>query len=183
MSLVIAPIVEGHGDFEAVPVLLRRLLPPEVRIARPVRCPRSKFSASLEFLRYVRIARANIQPAERGTILILIDADEDCPAQLGPQLLVAAQSAAVDARVLVSLAKREFECWLVGGLDSASVEDPESVGKPKHRLAELNGGRYKETADQAKFTARINIERLSQRSQSFRRLTMRLAALLSIENT
>lgn len=178
MSIVIAPIVEGHGDVEAVPTLLR-MLSPEVRIARPVRCPRSKYSIAHELERYVRIARANIHPHETGVILILIDADGDCPAELGPQLVASAKSAATDARVLVALAKHEYECWLVGGLAECGIEDPESAGKPKQRLAELNSGRYKETVDQAKFTAKIDTDRLARRAPSFSRLVKHLKQLSS----
>ena len=44
--MVVVPIVEGHGDVAAVPVLLRRLVDvaqawDEVRIGVPIRCKRS----------------------------------------------------------------------------------------------------------------------------------------------
>ena len=83
MSFVVAPIVEGHGDVQALPVLLR-MIDPTLQIARPVRFPRSKLIKQEHLVRAAAIAAANI--IDRGAIFLLIDADEDCAAQLGPEL-------------------------------------------------------------------------------------------------
>lgn len=176
MSFTIASIVEGHGDEPSLPVLLRRLVP-TARVARPVRFPKTKLLAAEGLTRAVAIARANIRKGEAGMILVVIDADEDCAAELGPGLLQRVKASAYDVECFVALAVHEFESWIVGGHPELDVEDPESAGKPKDRIAQVNGGRYKETVDQPRFTAAIDPERLRARSPSFRRLIERLEAV------
>ena len=51
--MVVVPIVEGHGEVAAVPVLLRRLVDAAsawnaVRIGAPIRCNRSQLAKQSE---------------------------------------------------------------------------------------------------------------------------------------
>ena len=172
MIRVVAPIVEGHGDVQAVPVLLRKLNP-EVRIAPPVRFPKSKLMLEADLARAVKIARANIDAPEFGLLLLLLDADEDCPAIEGPRLLQTMRSAAWNVPCFVAFAKREFESWIIGGNSRFGDLDPDAIGAAKARIVQVNGGRYKETVDQAALTSHIDIARLEQCSASFRRLAVR----------
>lgn len=53
--MVVVPIVEGHGDAAAVPVLLRRLVDAAqawdaVRIGQPIRCKRSQLVDQAELI-------------------------------------------------------------------------------------------------------------------------------------
>ena len=83
--MVIQPIVEGHGDVAAFPVLLRRLVEEaqawEVGIGRPIRRRRNQLVQKAEVELAVRLAL--LQP-DCGGVLILFDGDSDCPAELGP---------------------------------------------------------------------------------------------------
>jgi hypothetical protein len=176
VSFTIASIVEGHGDEPSLPLLLRRLLP-TARVARPVRFPKTLLLTDEGLKRAVAIARANIRHGEFGMVLLVIDADEDCAAELGPTLLDKVRASAHDVDCFVALAVHEFESWIVGGHPDIDVEDPESAGKPKDRIAQVNSGRYKETVDQPRFTAAIDPDRLRARSPSFRRLIERLEAI------
>ncbi|MBK9129079.1 MAG: hypothetical protein IPM13_14950 [Phycisphaerales bacterium] len=174
MSVEVAPIVEGHGDVEAVPVLLR-LIEPRVDVKRPVRFPRARLLEEQELIRAGRIAASNITGA--GAVLLVIDADEDCAADLGSRLETILTRALQGVTCRVALAVREFEAWIVGGDAGYNVDNPDEVGRLKGRIAARHG-RYKETADQARFTARIDVARLQASSRSFRRLQACIAAIV-----
>ena len=45
-------------------------------------------------------------------ILVLIDSDDDCPRDLGPELTARAKQARTDLHIAVILAHREYESWL-----------------------------------------------------------------------
>jgi hypothetical protein len=116
MSVHFACIVEGHGEVQAVPVLLRRLastLDPalSLQVAQPIRVTKSKLLRPRELERTVELAARKVGSA--GAIFILLDSDDDCPATLGPELLQRARAARGDVPIAVVLAKREFEAWFV----------------------------------------------------------------------
>lgn len=181
MRLAIASIVEGHGDVEALPALLGKLAP-GVEIKRPVRVPKSKLISAAgtanqdEVSRAVAIAVANIPHDVRGLLLLVLDADSDCAAEIGPSLLAAMNAA--DHRgtreCFVAIAKKEFESWLLGGLLESDESDPDGFGNPKGRVGQLNGGRYKETIDQPRLAKRVIIDQLESRSPSFQRLATQI---------
>jgi hypothetical protein len=80
-------VIEGHGEVEAVPLLVRRICQElyfdfSVQTSRPVRVTKSKLLRGDELERAVRLAVANTE--SQGPVLIVFDADDDCPATLGP---------------------------------------------------------------------------------------------------
>jgi predicted nuclease with TOPRIM domain len=85
-SPVLVPIVEGHSEVESIPVLLRRLLSEksryDIKIARPLRVGRYKVVRAGEFERAIELARR--RPEGCDAILLLLDADDDCPKDLAP---------------------------------------------------------------------------------------------------
>src|SRR5205823_648249 len=52
---------------------------------------------------------------DRGLVLLLIDAEHDCPAELAPKLLEAAKSVRGDVDISCVIAKRMLENWIVAG--------------------------------------------------------------------
>jgi hypothetical protein len=85
-----------------------------------------------------REVESNSWVGPSGGILVLLDADDDCPAELAPALLNRARSARPDRRVSVVLAKREFEAWFLASAqslagrfsspaDMEAPDDPEGV--------------------------------------------------------
>lgn len=78
----IQPIVEGYGEVQALPILLRRLRDQasawDVEIKRPMRCNRSELVGQPKLEKMVKAAR--YQP-DCNAILILFDGDRDCPAE------------------------------------------------------------------------------------------------------
>jgi len=94
MSRVVA-IVEGAGEVAALPVLLRRLTDWKtpgtyVDVATPIRVRRDRFlNREEEFARHMLLAAAKC--GDDGWILVVLDADDDCPAELAPAILNRAQ--------------------------------------------------------------------------------------------
>lgn len=147
--LEIIPIVEGHGEVQAVPILLRRIaakiMPGEsVRIPPPVRVRRQRVVRTGELEQAVEVAVKVSGPDAR--ILILLDANGDCPAELGPALLQRAEAVRSDRTIRVVLAKSEYECWFAAAADSISghcriaskvapPDDPEAIRDVKHWLS------------------------------------------------
>ena len=167
--LRIVPIVEGHGEVESVRILIHRIwaeclpaLPLEV--LRPIRIPRSKLVKDGELERAVTLAR--LQTDDNDGVLVLIDADDDCPKQSAPQLLERARKVGVARRVSVVLARREYEAWFLAAAvsirgqrrlppDLVSPPDPEYVTDAKGWLSERMIGTsvYSPTLDQPALTA------------------------------
>jgi hypothetical protein len=86
-------IVEGHGEVSAVPVLVRRIaerVAPDVvpDVPRPIRVARHKLLRERELERTIELAARQCGPDD--TILVLFDADDDCPRELAPRVLARA---------------------------------------------------------------------------------------------
>lgn len=143
---VVASIVEGDGEVAALPVLLRRLnawLTPELmpEIPKPIRVRRDRFLNREEELgRHLLLAAA--KSGKDGWILILLDADYDCPAELGSQVLERARRVVPHRPVSVVLANREYEDWFLAAAsslngkrgfadDDSDILDPEALTKRK----------------------------------------------------
>lgn len=99
MGTSVGCIVEGHGEVEAVPVLIRRIaaaVDPTLvlRIPHPIRIPRSRLVKPGELERAVELAARQV--GARGAVLVVLDADDDCPAQRAPELLGRAVQARPD---------------------------------------------------------------------------------------
>jgi hypothetical protein len=125
----------------------------------------------------------------RKLVLVLIDAEDRCPRDLAPQLMRWAREARSDADVACVLPCPMFETWLVaaaaslaGGknglpADVVTPENPEAnrLGK---RWIKKQLPRYKETVDQPRFVARMDLALCRRNSPSFdklcRELTLRL---------
>lgn len=168
----VVPIVEGQGDVEAVPVLIRRVAAHcqvTVEVARPIRVARTRLLKSDEVERAVQLASQKAGPD--GRVLILIDADDECPATLGPELARRAASARPDRPHHVVIAKREFEAWFIAAADSlrgrrslaldlSAPADPEQIRGAKEWLGRhMTSGRgYRETVDQAALAAVFDLE-------------------------
>lgn len=189
----IACIVEGHGEVEAVPVLLRRIataLRPgvDLNVAHPIRVPKSRLVRPDELERAVELAARGT--TSRDGILVLVDADDACPAELGPSLLARARLARADRRIAVVIAKREFESWFVAAARSIAGRrgltcdldpppDPEGVTDAKGWLrarSEANVS-YRETVDQAALVAVFDLA-AARTTDSFDKLWRELETLL-----
>lgn len=189
----IQPIVEGHGDVAAFPVLLRRLRDEiqawAVDIGRPIRRPRSQLVRETDVQQAVRLA---LVQADCRAILILFDGNSDCPAELGPTVQAWAQAAAGGIPCAVVIAHKEYEAWFLAAIeslrghrglrgDAESVIDPERPSGAKEQLeARMHAGTsYMETTDQAALSALFSMPDAYRRSRSFRKLSRSFGLLVS----
>lgn len=118
----IASIVEGDGEVAALPIILRRLsvefVPAaDVSVLPPIRVRRDKFlNKDDEFRRQLLLAAA--KSGDLGWILVVLDADDDCPKDLGAAILKRASAHVPHRRLSVVLANREFEAWFIAAAQS-----------------------------------------------------------------
>jgi hypothetical protein len=194
VPIQISCVVEGHGDVEAVPILIRRIAgefqpPVDVNIQPPIRTPKSRLTKPGELERAVDFASRKLTAP--GAVFVLLDSDEDCPGQVGPALLARAQSVRNDLLVAVVLAKCEFESWFIASVESMAGQngfpiqiqaplDPESIRGAKEWLTEqMQGGRtYSPTLDQPAL-ARIFSFDLALRTGSFSKCHREVSRILS----
>lgn len=183
MILNLCCIIEGHGDSQAVPVLVRRIqqaLRPDIQlnVVSPIRVPRHKIVKPYELERAVELAARQSTPPR--AILILVDADDDAPCTLGPELLQRAKAARSDVPIGVVLAKREFETWFLAAIESLSgrrglpmdlqpIADVESISDAKGKLKSLAHGSlvYSPIPDQPALAATFDMNLARRRSDSF----------------
>jgi hypothetical protein len=191
----IYPIVEGHGEARAVPELLRRIASEICRVGTRVlpahRVPRGRMMAEgfTDLERAVELGRRKIAATgEPGAVLVLLDADDDCPAELGPSLL--RRITRPDLPIAVVLAKREYEAWFLaaarslgrklGRDDLRPPADPEAVRDAKAHLVRHilgPGAVYSETVDQVRLTAALDLAE-ARAAPSFDKLCRDLCRLL-----
>jgi hypothetical protein len=186
MAVHIGCIVEGHGEVSAVPALIRRIaeeLAPglAVVIPRPLRITKSKLLRPMELERAASLAANNI--SGRGGLLLLLDSDEDCPAEMGPSLRQRMQAARQDLPCAVVLAKQEFESWFLASAESlggpaelTSPADPEGIRGAKEWLRN-HWGMYAPTVNQTSLTYAMDFTRARQ-AQSFDRCYREITRLL-----
>lgn len=182
----IASIVEGDGEVAALPVLLRRLN--EWRPGRgyaqalpPIRVHRDRFIRRDDEFRK-RLSLAAAKCGEHGWILVVLDADDDCPATLAAELYQRAKQHVPHRRLSVVLAKREYEAWFIAAARSLDgrrgfrcpdevPDDAESPRDAKGWLRRnMEAGTYSEVLDQPAFTAHFDLQRAFDNSRSFRKL-------------
>jgi hypothetical protein len=189
---MIQPIVEGHGEVSAVPILIRKLSQfmavYDIRIGTPIRRPRSKLVKRETLEQAIELAK--IQAGCRA-ILVLFDADDDCPKTLGPNLQQWALQVARPLTCSVVLANREYEGWFLScieslrncrGISISATSEPNSEfirdakGKLEEKMSE--GRKYLETADQAALSDTADWKSVHQSSRSFRKFTKETRRLL-----
>lgn len=185
-------IVEGYGDVAAVRVLLRRVLQEklqryDVGIERPIRVPKGKLLKPGELERAVDLAARRIVATDG--IVVLVDADDDCPAELASVMATRAAESRSDRRISVVIAKSEFESWFVAAADSLagyrglsdSLVAPANAERIRDAKGWLSsnmptGSTYRETIDQAAFASRIDLEQ-AQQAPSFDKFVREIRTL------
>jgi hypothetical protein len=183
---VVVPIVEGHGEVAAVPELLRRMVAwsaPScyVEVAPPIRTARSKFlNDPDEFSKMLQLA--SLKAADTGWVLLLLDADDDCPVTLARDVERRASTVIDATNLSIVIANREFEAWFIASATSLdgcrgfkfdpvnAVGDPDRPRGAKGWLARQMNAGYHEVTDQPAFAASMNLAEAWANSRSFRRL-------------
>lgn len=186
---LVVPIVEGHGEVEAIPLLIRRVFAEYRPGVFPVVNPPSRVKAGSfindpdYFNKYVALAAAKAAQGD-GVVLILLDCEDDCPGTLGPRLLADAQAVRADIKCAVALVHREYETWFLAAADSlrgcaglsdqlTAPQNPESIRGAKEWLGRHMPASYDPIIHQAKFTANFDLHQ-ARAVPSFDRLIKKL---------
>lgn len=209
MTLLVAPIVEGETEERCIKILLSRIWREllgaadreEVCVLEPNPARRSSLlrndhpvlAEKVEQSFRRRRSRLRQPSLDRGFVLLLIDADEDCPATLAPQLLARARAARSDADIACVLAKRELENRFkaaaaslagVSGLpeDLSVPENPEQgsgdTWLTKQMKKRTRGRKYTKPGDAVELAQRMDVRQCRANSPSFDKLCRELEARL-----
>jgi hypothetical protein len=195
MTPTIVCIVEGDGEVRAIPVLLRRLAEAKgvytLNVPPPIRVHRDQFlRREEEFRRKLLLAAAK---AQGGAVLVVLDADDDCPMTLAQDVTARAAEFARGVSLHVVIANREYEAWLLAGASSLAGRrglrddldtppNPDEIRNAKGWLSErMPTGRYHEVSDQPAFTAAFDLNAARENSRSFRKLAKTVNHLIEIE--
>ena len=192
----LACVVEGEGDERSLPLLIRRIArdcnPPvyiDVFISKRVGREKLVNQGGIENA----VEQAARDGGRDAAILVLLDADDDCPATLGPALLDRARRTRPDRQVSVVLAKREYEAWFLAAAKSLRGQrglpedlDPpyglEGIRDAKGWLGSKmpHGRKYSETADQPALTVLFDLIEARQADsfdKCYREINKLIAAL------
>ena len=184
MSRSIVPIVEGHGEVYALPILMRKILAErlnryDLRIARPINA-KGKDTLRSRIDGFVSLTLND------DAALVLFDADEDCALELVRDICASCNGMNARIPIAVVCAVREYESWFLASFESVVdggagfPGDPDAVPNPKDSLRRaMPDGRYRETVHQAALSARIDLDAASANSRSFRRLCHAVEELAS----
>lgn len=183
----VASIVEGDGEVAALPILLRRLRDewqPGHRFAEPlppIRVHRDRFlNREDEFRKQLLLAAAKC--GEHGWILVVLDADDDCPVTLAADIHQRAMQHVPHRRLSVVIANREYEAWFIAaarsldGYRGFQCPGDKFIDAERPRDAKgwmrrnMQRGTYSEVLDQPAFTTRIDLQLAFANSRSFRKL-------------
>jgi hypothetical protein len=189
----IASLVEGDGEIEALPVLLRRVVREINSSIIPV-VPRAFRHPAGSIERLGGLERALSAVADRypgHSIIVMMDCDDDCPKELGPKMALRAKRARPDLYISLILAHREYESWFLAAAESlagkrnldpdlAAPENPENIRDAKGWLSQhvRGNGRYSPTQDQAALSQLFDLERARMRSRSFRKFWKEIEAIV-----
>lgn len=160
----------------------------DLPVAPPFRVKRQRVVRAGELER--SIVQAERSRAGASSILVLLDADDDCPADLSQKLLDRARSR-TDLPVRVVFPKVEVEAWILAGVESvrgvrgirADAEpppNPEDVSDAKGALTRrMDGGRgYVATDDLPALLDGLDLALAEMRSPSFAKFARDLQSLI-----
>lgn len=178
---MIVPIVEGQSEEASISSLVRRVLHElgdyQSQVARPLRVKRQRVVRPGELERSLELA-IRTRPGAQSCLLVL-DADDDCPAELGAELRTRGRATSA-VRVEVTIPKVETEAWILAGIeslrgfrgirdDAVRPYDPEAVRDAKGAITRLMmpGRTYLPTDDMPALLARLDLRLVAQYSPSF----------------
>ena len=184
----IIAIVEGPGEKAAVPGLVRRILWEWLYRhdisnlkAIPANGKPNLLKKFEKFLEYAISEKC-------AAILVVLDADSDCPQEKASVLVEKATALNLNVPVAIVYARSEYETWFICSLSQDKgkgirerLRIPESVTAPSN-VEDIRDAKgwlnrnmpshvaYKETSDQEHLTHHIDLELVHSESRSFRRL-------------
>jgi len=191
-NVVLGLIVEGHGEEAAAPVLIRHIaqsagLYASIKVVVR-RHSKSQLLQASELEKAIEALTRQIGRSQ--PVLVLMDADDDCPKELSANLNIRCRTSHSDVRVSIVIAKREYEAWFLASAKSLAgknglvepldpPEDPESVRGAKEWLtSNMSAGQaYSPTRHQATYSAALGLAE-AREARSFRKFEKELGRLL-----
>ena len=186
-NVTLFSIVEGDGEVDAVPSLLKRMLNvPYIHPDRPWRLRRNLFLDRQDERRiFFEKIRREAQDATPSGVLILFDAENKCckdflNSDTGQKIRDYIADVLTGIPYLFVLAEKGYESWLVAGLggDTKGQNNPVQWLNENKNKAGLNQ-KYKKRIDQEKVTSNKNfdVDRAAENNPSFRRLRERITTM------
>jgi len=186
-------IVEGHGEVDSAPLLVRRSLQElapalSPSLLMPVRVARGQLIKEEGLRSAIELMARKV--GNEGCILLLLDADDDLPCVLGPRLLALTRGIRADRDISVVVAKREYEAWFLTAAESLRgrrglPEDltppaaPETIRDAKGWLSQRMSDGYRETIDQPALTSLFDLT-VARRADSFDKLFREVGRLFGL---
>lgn len=183
----IALILEGHGDVAAGCSLVAKAAAsfgkqvyasePPIRAGNAVKLKRAG-----ELERHLRLAASR---EDVDQILLLVDLDDGCPAELANEFNARAAPVSQETgkKIHICFCVREYEAWFLASIDVIRAQHPEygipediafpnaeTIRAAKGALERACRNRgYKQMRDQHSFTKKLDVRELVVRSRSFRK--------------
>lgn len=187
------PIVEGHGEIPAVPILIRNILAAQgIHDVQPLPARRHGEYPGVA-KKFDNIFLAAIK--ENAPILWIMDFDSkgyDCPVKEAQNLLTRAEALRPGWPIAIAFLVKEYETLFL--IDEAATrkvltdipaktafpQNPEQIRGTKQWLSDQqpSGKAYKETVHQAKITADLNLDLLREKSADFAHLERSVLKLI-----
>jgi hypothetical protein len=188
-------IVEGHGEVQAVPVLVRRIAR-SFSFHTPIACQMRRIPKS-QLLRPGELEKAvealTRQIGRNQPLLVLLDADNDCPKDLANQLRARCHAKHADVTISIVIANKEYEAWFLAAAKSLAEQrglaeqldrptDPESIQGTKEWLTARMpaGDSYSPTRHQSAYSELMDLSE-ARGARSFRKLEKELGRLLKVQ--
>lgn len=192
---MIKPIIEGHGEVEALPVLLRRIAGECFQVWNPPILSPGRYPSSRLIRKEANVwvpgpdfqkAGGHARNEGATAILVLLDLDDGCPKVLHESIAPSLNQSTGIAPSSLVFAKREYEAWFLASAESLGDDilpypgDPEGVRDAKGAIEEhlCLEFPYDEKTDQPRYSHRINLAKVHERSRSFRKLVKEFHSLL-----
>jgi hypothetical protein len=185
MPLQLATIVEGKGELQAIPTLVRRILAElqvhDAKVLTPIRATRDKLlkPGDNELSHKLNLAVARLK-AKPGALLLVLDSEGICPRRIVQGLNQRARELRSDLRLDIVVAHRMYETWFLAGASGLAGQQgfpddlpdqttPEDIQGPKHWLTKRMGTTraYSPTTDQAAFSATFDMIAARRNCRSF----------------
>jgi len=182
-------VVEGDGELDALPILVRRHLHEnrkifDIEVAKP---KNSKGRGNLEAPGGVeRYGQHAALPDDVSGVLVLCDSDNDKVCEFGPTMHERAAGAVPGKPVIATLAVTEFENWIVASAETiegavpVDVPDFEAIGAEGIIRTWRYPRAYVKPLHQPGYAQQIDFQLVAGRCPSFDRLVRCLDELVDL---
>jgi hypothetical protein len=183
-SLILSVIIEGQGENASIEQLIQRIVHANftgvyVRVIA-TRMMRGKLHNLQELERFAEIAKVDVA-GRLGGVILLMDADKDCPATLSRQHLDKFRAILTPYPAAMVFAKYEYENWFLAAAKSiggkcglqADLKIPDNPEKEDAEewlnLHMIENTKYKKPLHQPELTKAFDLKMAHDNSPSFRK--------------